>query len=65
MADELGDALILDTPVREINQDERGVTVWGDGIEVSAERVVIAIPPTLAGHKSHYEPLLADRSACT
>ena len=57
MADELGDALVLSTPVREINQDERGVTVWGDGIEVSAERVVVAIPPALAGHL-HYEPLL-------
>ena len=57
MADELGDSLLLDTPAREVEQDATGVTVWGDGIEVRAERVVIAVPPALAG-RIHYEPML-------
>ena len=53
----LGDSLLLQTPAREIDQDTTGVTVWGDGVEVRASRVVVAIPPTLAGHL-HYEPML-------
>jgi monoamine oxidase len=57
VAKELGKSLILETPAREINQDATGVTVRGDGIEVRAKRVIVAIPPTLAGHL-HYEPLL-------
>jgi monoamine oxidase len=57
LADALGDALLLETPAREIEQDQHGVTVWGDGLEIRAERVVVAIPPALAG-RIHYEPML-------
>jgi monoamine oxidase len=57
MADDLSDSIVIETPAREISQDANGVTVWGDGIEVRAQQVIVAIPPTLAGH-IHYEPML-------
>ena len=41
MADALGDALLLETPAREIEQDRTGVTVWGDGIEVRSLKHLI------------------------
>lgn len=50
MADELGNALLLGAPVRRIDQDGSTVTVTADGITVTAQRVVVAIPPALAGH---------------
>jgi monoamine oxidase len=57
MADDLADSIVIETPAREIDQDASGATVWGDGIEVRAKRVIVAIPPTLAGHLQ-YEPQL-------
>lgn len=66
MAAELGERVLLQTPVYAILQDEHagsegsgesGVQVICEGLVVSAQRVVIAIPPTLAG-RLHYEPQL-------
>jgi len=53
----LGDVVHLSTPVRSITQDERGVTVTADGLRVTCRRVIVAIPPTLAGRIA-YEPAL-------
>jgi monoamine oxidase len=53
----LGDAVRLGTPVREIRQTGSAVEVAGDRVTVRAERAVVAIPPTLAGH-IRYEPTL-------
>ena len=61
MAADLGDALQLDHPVREITQDDHGVVVRGGGTEVRARRAVVAIPPTLAGHIEYEPELPADR----
>ena len=44
-------------PVRRVVQDADGVTVEGEGLTVQARRVVIAIPPVLAG-RLDYEPAL-------
>jgi monoamine oxidase len=57
MADELGDALRLSTPVTGIRRDDRGADVEADGLSVRAERVVVAIPPGLAS-RLRYEPAL-------
>ncbi len=57
MAADLGERVILDTPVRAIEQDERGVRALGDTLTVSAERAIIALPPTLAG-RLRYTPAL-------
>jgi monoamine oxidase len=57
IADDIGESLVIETPAREIAQNATGVTVWGEGIELRTQRVIVAIPPTLAGHL-HYEPML-------
>jgi monoamine oxidase len=53
MAEELGDRIQLSTPVRSIRSDGDGVVV-GD---VRARRVIVAIPPALAG-RIEYDPIL-------
>ena len=57
LAKRLGDVIRLRTPVRSIAQTRSGVTVVSDAITVSAKRVVVAIPPTLAGRIA-YDPIL-------
>ncbi len=47
MARELGDKVVLNAPVRRIEQSDRGVTVITDSGRVSAGRVVVAVPPAL------------------
>jgi monoamine oxidase len=54
-------ALRLWTPVRRIVQDDRGVRVEAAGATVRAERVVVALPPTLAGRIDYDPPLPAGR----
>lgn len=55
----LGDALVLDTPVRRI--DDRGdvVVVAHDGGELRADRVVLAVPPATYGAIAVEPPLPA------
>ena len=54
----LGDRVRLGSPVRAVRQDDAGVGVeLRDGSEVSGDRLVVAIPPTLAG-RLDYDPIL-------
>lgn len=62
MADELGEALLTNAPVRAITQSDSAVTVEGDGVTVRAAKVVMAIPPALAGHV-RYDPVLPAQHA--
>ncbi|MEV0055403.1 FAD-dependent oxidoreductase [Saccharopolyspora shandongensis] len=57
MAEELDDAVRLDCPVRTVSQHRTGVHVDFDGDQLAAQRVIVAIPPTLAG-RLRYEPAL-------
>ncbi len=57
VAETLGKRLILNTPVQSITHDEQGVRVESDTLTVIARRVVVAIPPTLAG-RLRYRPAL-------
>lgn len=57
LADRLDGAVRLEAPVTAIRQDEGGVEVSHDGGGVRADRVVVAIPPTLAG-RIRYSPAL-------
>ncbi|MEZ3160292.1 flavin monoamine oxidase family protein [Microbacterium sp. BWT-B31] len=58
MADELGDRVVLSCPVRTIRQAADGVTViTRDGTEHRAARVIVTLPPTLAG-RLEYDPVL-------
>jgi monoamine oxidase len=57
LADRLGDVMRLDVPVTAIRQDDGDVEVTHDGGVVEAGRVIVAIPPTLAG-RIRYSPAL-------
>jgi monoamine oxidase len=57
IAESLGDAVILSAPVREIDWSGRRVRVRADGHVIAAERVIVAIPPSLAA-AIEYEPKL-------
>lgn len=54
---ELGDAVHLSQPVRQIAQDDDGVTVAADDLTVRARRVIVAIPLAIAS-SIVYEPML-------
>lgn len=56
MAAELGDALHLSQPVRQINHDA-GVTVRAEDLTVRARRVIVTIPMAIAS-SILYEPML-------
>ncbi len=55
LARRLGGLVHIGHPVRRISQDQRGVVVYGDGLTINARRVVVAVPPTLAG-RIEYSP---------
>jgi len=57
VADALGSAVRLSTPVRSISQSDTGVVVTSDLVTVNAQRVVVAVPPALAA-RIDYDPLL-------
>lgn len=57
LAEPLGEELQLSAPVRKITQTADGVKVKADGVTVRARRVIVSIPPVLAGRIA-YEPLL-------
>jgi monoamine oxidase len=60
IADGLGDSVILSAPVRQISQLPDGtgtVVVKGGDHTISARRIVVAVPPHLAG-RIEYEPEL-------
>ena len=57
IAAQLGSRVVLGSPVRRIVQGSSGVTAYSDEVTVKAKRVVVAIPPALAG-RIYYEPIL-------
>jgi monoamine oxidase len=65
LAEELGDAVSLETPVRAISQDDAGVTVETDSGSYGGSYVVVSIPPALAGRIAYDPPLPARRDALT
>ena len=65
MAEELGDRVVLDAPVRRIAYEPDRVTVHADGVEVEARRVIVAIPPTLTCRIAYDPPMPALRDQLT
>src|SRR5207248_646554 len=61
LAEQLGDRVRLGVPVRRIEQRNSGATVHADGVDVAAARVIVAVPPTLAGRIVYDPPLPARR----
>ena len=65
VAEELGDAVRLSSPVRRIEYGTDGVTVHADGLVARAKRAIVAIPPTLTGRISYDPPLPGLRDQLT
>jgi monoamine oxidase len=65
MAQRLGFRVTLQAPVRRIEQHGSGVTVIADGHVVHGKRVVVAVPPTLAGRIIYSPQLPPHRDALT
>jgi monoamine oxidase len=65
MAAELGDRVRLDSRVRAVEQDDRGVRVRTDRSAYEADYAVVAVPPTLAGRIEYDPPLPAARDELT
>jgi monoamine oxidase len=61
MAEELGDRVQLSSPVRAIRTEAEGVVAGG----TRARRVIVAVPPTLAGRIEYDPPLSASRDRLT
>jgi monoamine oxidase len=66
LAEELGDAVRLGCPVRAVHRDGNDVEVELSGGErVRGRRVVVALPPTLAGRLDYHPALPAERDLLT
>jgi monoamine oxidase len=65
LADQLGDRVRLGAPVRRIEQRGNAATVLGDNVLVSAARVIVAVPPALAGRIVYEPPLPGLRDQLT
>jgi putrescine oxidase len=47
LAERLGDRVLLETPVRDIEWADDGVRIVAEGAEVRAARAIVAVPPNL------------------
>src|SRR5207253_5462400 len=56
-ASQLGRRVVLNAPVRRIAQSSSGVSVVSDGFSATAQRVIVAVPPTLAGRIDYDPPM--------
>lgn len=65
VAEALGHRVILNAPVHTIIQNEDGVRVECDELVAAGQRVVVTIPPTLAGRLRYRPPLPALRDQLT
>lgn len=61
MAEQLGDRVMLNSPVTTIDWDDAGVTVQTNGVRVRARHAVIAVPPPLASRIRFSPGLPGDR----
>ena len=66
MAEDLGERVRLASPVRAVRHDPEQVTVvLRDGEEITGSRLVLAVPPTLAGRLDYDPPLPGWRDQLT
>jgi monoamine oxidase len=57
LAHALGSQVVLNSPVRRIEQDSRGVVVTSDRLGVRANEAIVAVPPVLV-ERIHFSPAL-------
>ena len=60
MAEELADRVVLEAPVRRVEDTGSGVLIDAGGVTIEAERVIVAVSPTLAA-RIEWEPELPAR----
>jgi monoamine oxidase len=65
IAQTLGNRVVLSSPVSQITQKSDRVTVTSGRMTIDANRVVVAIPPTLAGRITYSPQLPFDRDQLT
>lgn len=65
LAERLGDAVRLSSPVTAIEHSDEGVRVSYDGGAVSAARAIVAVPTPLAGRLRYSPPLPSVRDQLT
>ncbi|MEK6277989.1 MAG: flavin monoamine oxidase family protein [Actinomycetota bacterium] len=65
MAEQLGDSVLLQAPVRRIEHGDGGVTVHSDAGQVRARQAIVAVPPVLAGRIDYDPPLASVRDGLT
>jgi monoamine oxidase len=65
IAEQLGDAVHLSSPVRRIEHGDDGVGVDAGRALVRARRAIVAVPPVLAGRIDYDPPLPARRDGLT
>jgi monoamine oxidase len=65
LAEELGDVVALEAPVRRIEHSESGVRLVADDREATAGAAIVAIPPALCGRIAYDPPLPAIRDQLT
>lgn len=60
LAEQLGDRIVLDTRVRQISQDDHGVTVYTDTAVINAKYAIVAAAPQ---HRAYieYQPALPQK----
>jgi monoamine oxidase len=58
LAKELGDSVLLETPVRRLVQSPDGVEAVSDAQTIGARYAVVAVPPAVAG-RIQYEPTVS------
>ena len=64
-AEKLGEIVHLSHPVRRIHQNGESIIVEGDGFEAKAKRVIVSIPPALAGRIDYDPPMPSMRDQLT
>jgi monoamine oxidase len=57
--------VLLGAPVRRIDQSRRGARVFAPRFSVRARRVIVALPPTLAGRIEYHPAMPPDRDQLT
>ncbi len=65
MAEELGESVVLEAPVRRIEHGDDSVLVEADGTRVRAAHVIVSVPTTLAGRIAYDPPLSGFRDQLT
>lgn len=65
LAEQLGEAVTLEAPVRRIEQHPDSVRVVAEGHTVEAAAAIVAIPPALCGRISYDPPMPALRDQLT